>query len=258
MGCANDRFRFGNRRWGWCPAVRRNGSHPLAGQRLQPHRALPLRLSHPRSAACRWLTCDSTGQEAAQAADARAAGRFEVGYLTVECAVRGAVLDDVWPAPFEHVLPVRRFVARKGQQHLSGLWWSATTGGAYGVRVVAGTSRDAAGLRPGGDRHRVPAVLAALARPDRHPSSARAGLFRPPRGRFGGGGRLPALRSGAARGMRPRSRPPGRRVPGWGWEYRLVGAADAIVTANVRRLAGYRHPRHHPAGAGGCAAAGVR
>jgi hypothetical protein len=30
-----------------------------------------------------------------------------------------------------------------------------------------------------------------------------------------------------------------------GWEYRLVGAADEIVTANVRWLAGYRHPRHH-------------
>jgi hypothetical protein len=27
-----------------------------------------------------------------------------------------------------------------------------------------------------------------------------------------------------------------------GWEYRLVGAADEIVTANVRWLAGYRHP----------------
>lgn len=28
------------------------------------------------------------------------------------------------------------------------------------------------------------------------------------------------------------------------WEYRLVGATDEIVTANVRWLAGYRHPRH--------------
>ena len=29
-----------------------------------------------------------------------------------------------------------------------------------------------------------------------------------------------------------------------GWEYRLVGAPDPIVTANLRWLAGYRHPRH--------------
>jgi len=30
-----------------------------------------------------------------------------------------------------------------------------------------------------------------------------------------------------------------------GWEYRLVGAAEEIATANVRWLAGYRHLRHH-------------
>jgi CoA transferase family III len=33
-----------------------------------------------------------------------------------------------------------------------------------------------------------------------------------------------------------------------GWEYRLVGATDPVVTANVRWLAGYRHPRHRLAG----------
>ncbi len=27
-----------------------------------------------------------------------------------------------------------------------------------------------------------------------------------------------------------------------GWEYRLLGAADALVTANLRWLAGYRNP----------------
>ena len=29
-----------------------------------------------------------------------------------------------------------------------------------------------------------------------------------------------------------------------GWQYRLVGAADSVRAANVRWLAGYRHPRH--------------
>ena len=28
------------------------------------------------------------------------------------------------------------------------------------------------------------------------------------------------------------------------WEYRLAGAPDPIATANLRWLAGYRHPRH--------------
>src|SRR5437667_6752487 len=70
--------------------------------------------------------------KAARAGNVRAPGRFEVDYLTVERTVCGAVLEDVWSAPFEHALPVRRFAARKGQQHLSGLWWSATTGGHVG------------------------------------------------------------------------------------------------------------------------------
>jgi hypothetical protein len=29
------------------------------------------------------------------------------------------------------------------------------------------------------------------------------------------------------------------------WEYRLVGAPDSIMVGNVRRLVGYRRPRHH-------------
>ena len=33
-----------------------------------------------------------------------------------------------------------------------------------------------------------------------------------------------------------------------GWEYQLVGAAENIVTVNVRWLAGYRHRRHHQPG----------
>ena len=30
-----------------------------------------------------------------------------------------------------------------------------------------------------------------------------------------------------------------------GWDYRLLGAAEALVTANLRWFAGYRHPRHY-------------
>jgi hypothetical protein len=33
-----------------------------------------------------------------------------------------------------------------------------------------------------------------------------------------------------------------------GWEYRLVGAAEAILVRNVRWLAGYRHPRYSASG----------
>jgi hypothetical protein len=33
-----------------------------------------------------------------------------------------------------------------------------------------------------------------------------------------------------------------------GWEFRLVGTPDPVVTANLRWLAGYRHPGHSVAG----------
>jgi len=70
--------------------------------------------------------------EAARPAEPRAPGRFEIDYLTSEVAVDGAALEEAWAAPLEDALPVRRFAARKGQRHLSGLWWSATTGGHVG------------------------------------------------------------------------------------------------------------------------------
>lgn len=53
---------------------------------------------------------------------------------------------------------------------------------------------------------------------------------------------------------RPMDRRPARDVAAFeatrracdllGWEYRLVGVVDVIATANLRWLAGYRHPRH--------------
>jgi hypothetical protein len=64
--------------------------------------------------------------------------RFEIEYVTQDGACRGVALAGAQALPFEHFRPVRRFAARKGQRHLSGLWWSATTGGHVGVRVLAG------------------------------------------------------------------------------------------------------------------------
>lgn len=61
-----------------------------------------------------------------------ATGRFEVGYVTEDGAEHRVRLDEAWLVPLERALPVRGFGARKGQRHLSGLWWSATTGGHVG------------------------------------------------------------------------------------------------------------------------------
>jgi hypothetical protein len=59
----------------------------------------------------------------------RRPGTFEVGYVTEDGAEHRVRLDEAWLVPLERALPVRRFGARKGQRRLSGLWWSATTGG---------------------------------------------------------------------------------------------------------------------------------
>jgi hypothetical protein len=57
---------------------------------------------------------------------------FEIGYRSEDGAEHRLALEDAWLVPFERGRPVRRFNARKGQRHLSGLWWSGTTGGHVG------------------------------------------------------------------------------------------------------------------------------
>src|SRR6478609_1521487 len=81
---------------------------------------------------------------------------FEVTYVPDDGAVR---------MPLARSLPVRRFTSRKGQRHLSGLWWSATTDGPVGFESWLETrSCAASGFRPVRGRHRVAAVVAALDR----------------------------------------------------------------------------------------------
>ena len=90
---------------------------------------------------------------------------FEVSYVPDDGAVHRMPLARAWEMPLERSLPVRRFTSRKGQRHLSGLWWSATTGGHVGFESWLVTrSCAASGFRPVRGRHRVAAVVAALDR----------------------------------------------------------------------------------------------
>lgn len=52
-----------------------------------------------------------------------------ISYVSEDGTDHEVPLAEAWAVPFEHSLPVGRFRSRKGQWHLSGLWWSATTGG---------------------------------------------------------------------------------------------------------------------------------
>ncbi|MET9661409.1 TnsA-like heteromeric transposase endonuclease subunit [Streptomyces sp. NPDC006510] len=150
---------------------------------------------------------------------------------------------DAWAVRFEDVAPVRAFKSYKGQRHLPGLWWSSTVGGHIGYE--SWLERDHVLLL------------------DFDPSGV--GISSQPFWLF--------WRSDAGKGISHAPdyfahrenggvvidcRPADRRKP-WeemkfeatqaaraqvGWEFRLVGAPDAIVVRNVRWPAGYGRPRH--------------
>lgn len=171
---------------------------------------------------------------------------FEVSYSTGDGVEHRTPLAEAWAAPFEAGLPVRRFTARKGQEHLSGLWWSATMGGHVGFE--SWLERDHVMLL---DFDASVVVIASqpfwlhwhedeTGKPVSHAPDFFARR---------------ADGSAAVIDCRPIERRPARDMAKFeateracglvGWEYRLVGTTDAIETANVRWLAGYRHPRHH-------------
>ncbi|MDW5324464.1 TnsA-like heteromeric transposase endonuclease subunit [Plantactinospora sp. KLBMP9567] len=170
---------------------------------------------------------------------------FVVGYVTEDGTRRRVSLAEAWAVRFEAVAPARRFTARKGQRHLSGLWWSSTVAGHVGYESWL-------------ERDHVmwldfdPAVVGIAAQPFWLWWTAPGGK---------GVAHVPDLFARRADGSavvvdcRPVERRPARdrakfEATRWacellGWEYRLVGAPELIATANLRWLAGYRHPRHH-------------
>lgn len=170
---------------------------------------------------------------------------FEVGYVSEDGAEHRVPLAEAWAVPFERGLPVRRFASRKGQRHLSGLWWSATTGRHVGFE--SWLERDHVMAL---DFEATVAAIASqpfwlhwLDEAARRESHAPDFFARRTDG------------SAVVTDCRPLERRKPQDVAKFeatanacaliGWEYRLVGAADATVTANLRWLAGYRHPRHH-------------
>jgi hypothetical protein len=84
-------------------------------------------------------------------------GAFEVSYVSEDGAEHHLPLAQALAVPFEGGLPVRRFAALRGQRHLSGLWWSATTGGHVGFeswleRDLIRTTRRVTAATAGSDR----------------------------------------------------------------------------------------------------------
>ncbi|MBM0238239.1 TnsA-like heteromeric transposase endonuclease subunit [Micromonospora sp. ATA32] len=144
---------------------------------------------------------------------------------------------------FEAVPPVRSFPVYRGQRNNTGLWWSATTGAHAGFE--SWLERDHLTLLDFD-----PVVVAISSQPFWLLWDDDAGRRRSHAPDFFA--RL-ADGTGVVIDVRPatRVRPKdaavfattGRACAEAGWEYRLVHEPDAVLMANVRWLAGYRHPR---------------
>ncbi|MEV0733969.1 TnsA-like heteromeric transposase endonuclease subunit [Polymorphospora sp. NPDC050346] len=165
-----------------------------------------------------------------------------MGYVGADGRELRENLDAAAGVAFELASPVRSFPTYRGQRNNTGLWWSATIGGHVGFEswlerdhltlldfdpsVVGMGSQpfwllwDEAGRR----RSHAPDFFVRLA---------------------DGTGVVVDVRPSPR--VRPRDavvfEATGRACAEVGWEYRLVHEPDPVVMANVRWLAGYRHPR---------------
>jgi hypothetical protein len=169
---------------------------------------------------------------------------FELAYVTRDGEQARVALAEAWSLRLERAEPVRRFASYRGQRHLPGRWWSATDQRHVGYESWLERDHLAAFDFD-------PAVVAIASQP--------FWLFWMT-GEGGARSHAPDffLRRGDGSAVVVDCRPAERRRPRdlavfattrracelAGWEYRLVGALDPVLTANVRWLAGYRHPRH--------------
>ena len=168
--------------------------------------------------------------------------RFQIAFVDSSGSRRQEPLATGWASRFELGRPARGFPSHHGQRNFPGLWWSATTGQHVGFEswlerehvmlldfdpdVVAISSQPFWLLWQEGKRRRrhSPDFFARLAdstglvvdvRADDQIPTADAEVFE--------------VTAHACSLV--------------GWTYRRVGVPDPVLAANVRWLAGYRHPR---------------
>jgi hypothetical protein len=181
-----------------------------------------------------------SGKGLARAVPARAA--FGLTFRDEAGCRQTAALPDCFTAGFERAMPVRSFPVVKQNRNYPGLWWSVTTGRHVGfeswverdVAMMLDFDREVTGYSSQPfwlcwhdgqrDRRHAPDYFARLAdgggvvvdvRPDDQVDAAAAEVF--------------AVTAEACLEA--------------GWEFRRTGGPPAVLAANVRWLAGYRHPR---------------
>ena len=178
----------------------------------------------------------------AVAASAPLAAGFEVEFADAGGARRCEPLASCWAVRFEDAVPVRPFRWPIGQRHFPGWWWSATTGRHVGheswlerdhammldfrPEVVAFSSQPfwLSWPEAGKTRRHAPDYFARLSDGSGVVIDVRADDQIP-----GRDAETFEVTAGACRSV--------------GWAYRRVGHVDAVLAANVRWLAGDRHPR---------------
>ncbi|MFI9568098.1 TnsA-like heteromeric transposase endonuclease subunit [Streptomyces rishiriensis] len=161
-------------------------------------------------------------------------------------AVQQRWADAALAVAFEELDPVSAFPVVPGRRWGPGLWWSATTG----RHVAAGSNAMRTQLMV---LDRDPQVTGMAGRPVRL-------LWRDRRGRVRSW--VPQLFARYADGSGMLADCPGRLGTGGeralkaaqavaaactdiGWSYRRLAPLDEVVAANLKWLAGYRHPRNH-------------
>lgn len=181
-----------------------------------------------------------SGRALAHAGSAR--GAFELTFRDEAGSRQTAALQACLAVAFERSLPARSFPVVKKNRNYPGLWWSVTTGRHVGfeswverdVAMMLDFDREVTGYSSQPfwlcwhdgqrDRRHAPDYFARLAdgggvvvdvRPDDQVDAAAAEVF--------------AVTAEACSEA--------------GWEFRRTGGPAAMVAANVRWLAGYRHPR---------------
>lgn len=168
---------------------------------------------------------------------------LEVGFVGLDGRqVRMGLAEGV-PVRFEAVAPVRAFPSFKRQRYFPGLWWSATTRRHVGYE--SWLERDHLMLLD-----HDPAVVGIASQPFwlfwQHDGKLRS--HAPDYFARRADGSAVVVDCRPLTRIKPRdaaafetTRQACREV---GWDYRLVCAPDPVLAANVRWLAGYRHPRN--------------
>lgn len=167
---------------------------------------------------------------------------FDLSFVDLDGRRRNEPLSSCWAVPFGRVLPVQVVGSYQGKRSFSGLWWCCTIS-------------DHVGFESWLERDRVmaldfdPAVVGLSSQPFRlsWQASGKSRSHTPDyfvRHRDGIGV-VVDVRADDRIGPEDAEAfaATARACASVGWEFRRVGAMDAVRAANLRWLAGYRHPR---------------